>query len=94
MNKGIHDRIDLSYLCSCILYESIPIPQDEPESIKKADAIAYKVLEDLLKGKITYLKAEADLNRAFAMYQRIYLETGIKLGARLVTQLMNENITP
>ena len=84
----MYNRIDLSYLCSFILSGSRPIPQAEPESIEKADAIAYQVLKDLSEGKTTYLKAEAALNMAFGTHQQVYMEAGMKLGARLVLQLL------
>ena len=88
----MYNRINLQYLCSFVLDGTELIPQDEPNSIEKAYAIAYKALKDLSEGKITYLKAEDNLNVTLAMHETHCVEIGMKLGARMISQLLNEKI--
>ena len=70
---------------------------DEPYDIRlkrESDPI-YNRLESLYSDRIEMDKAAADLSRALTAYAEIYMEIGMKAGARLVHQLLFEdNPTP
>ena len=82
-------RVDLVQLRAFISFGGQSNPFKNPSSLEKADAITKRVLKNLAEGKITYDQASENLNEALYIYEEIHTITGMRLGARLISQLLN-----
>ena len=93
MDENIFKRADLRQICSFILFREETVTQTESyeEQLRKARILAYNVLKNVSDGKLEASDAKEDLNEAFYMYQEIYTEIGMKLGARMLFQLLHKD---
>ena len=96
MNRNILKRADLRQICSFILFQEETVAQTESyeEQICKTKNLAYKILENVSDGKLEVSDAKGDLSEAFDTYEEICIEIGIKLGARMLFQLLCKDDEP
>jgi len=96
MDKNIFKRVDLRQICSFILFREETIPQVESyeEQLDKAKSLAYDVLKNVSEGTIDISTARGDLSEAFEIYEETCTEIGMKLGARMLFQLLHKDDNP
>ena len=90
MNKNILERANLRQICSFILYQEETVAQTESheEQISKVRKLAYDILENVSNGKLEVEEAKEDLSNVFDTYEEVYAELGMKLGARILYELL------
>ena len=91
MNKNIFDRVDLRQIASFILFREETISQSESyeQQLKKAMELACDAIKKSIAGEITEKEATLDISDACDIYKEIYTEIGMKLGARMIMQLLH-----
>ena len=92
LNQSILERIGLQQICYFILYGENSLSKDGTynERILDAEKLAIDSLECFRDGKKGYLETQNDLTEAFSLSEEIYTERGMKLGAKLMLQLLYE----
>ena len=94
MSNHIKDalaRADIQYIREFIMYGAeLAVENNEPyhvRLVKGSDPI-YDRLKSLYPDEAERDKAHADLSHALSAYQDTYMEVGMKIGARLIYQLL------
>lgn len=84
-------RIDLQQIRNFLIYGTEEYDSDDqPYSIRLkngSDAI-YKRLGSMYPDETERDKAAADLSKALSAYESVYMELGMKVGVRLIYQLL------
>ena len=89
--KDAFERMTLSQLRSFLLYGAEDFAKDaQPyrETLKAGSDPIYKRLETLYPDGSERDEAAADLAQALNAYEYVYMELGMKAGARLLYQLL------
>jgi len=89
--KDAFERMNLQQTISFLLYGSDDYAEEtQPyeETLKQSSDPIYRRLESIYPDGIELDKAAADLSIALTAYQHVYMELGMKAGARLVHQLL------
>lgn len=91
MNTDIFKRADLRQISSFILFgEETEIKTGSyAKQIEEARNLAYEILEKLSEGEINISTAKLELSDVFDIYEEICTEIGMKLGAKLLNQLLD-----
>lgn len=88
--KEAFGRMNLQQIRSFLLYGADDYAEDTHpyiDALKNGCDPIYKRLEMLYPDETERDQAEADLSQAFNAYEYVYMELGMKAGARLVHQL-------
>ena len=93
MGRDIFKRADLRQICSLILFQEETVSQTESyeEQLNKARNLAYDILKNISDGKLDDLTAKEDLSEVLQIYEEICTEIGMKLGARMLFQLLHKD---
>jgi len=89
--KDTFERMNLQQTISFLLYGSDDYAEEtQPygETLKQSSDPIYRRLESIYPDGIELDKAAADLSIALTAYQHVYMELGMKAGARLIHQLL------
>ncbi|MDL2231981.1 hypothetical protein LJC63_00175 [Ruminococcaceae bacterium OttesenSCG-928-L11] len=89
--KEAFARMNLQQAISFLLYGSDDYPEETHpyrETLKQGSDPIYKRLESIYPDGIELDRAAADLSMALTAYEYVYMELGMKAGARLVHQLL------
>jgi hypothetical protein len=89
--KDAYARMDLSKFRSFLLYGQEDFSEDVTpyrETLNHSCDPIYKRLETLYPDSKEFDRASADLSDALTAYQNVYMELGMKAGARLIYQLL------
>jgi hypothetical protein len=89
--KDAYARMDLPKLRSFLLYGQENFNEDVTpyrEALEQRSDPIFKRLEGLYPDNKEFDKAAADLSDALTAYQNVYMELGMKAGARLIFQLL------
>jgi hypothetical protein len=89
--KDAYARMDLPKLRSFLLYGQEDFSEDVTpysETLQQRSDPIYKRLETLYPDSKELDRADADLSDALTAYQNVYMELGMKAGARLIFQLL------
>lgn len=97
--KDIFERMDMPQLRSFLLYgveDFAEEAQPYHEALKAGSEPIYKRLENLYPDETELDNAAADLSQALTAYEYVYMELGMKAGARLIYQLLltNDQLPP
>lgn len=87
----ISNRMDLQQACAFVLegLENTAVGNDTYESrLKKGSRSIYKRLESICQNDKELDEAVSDLTKALVAYESVYTEIGMKLGARIVCQML------
>ena len=88
-------RMDLWQIMAFVLYgheqKNNPANDTYDEQLKKATAPIFSRLESLYPTQSELTEASNDIAKALSAYEEVYMEIGMKLGARLVYQLLITN---
>lgn len=92
--KDAFARTNLQYIREFIMSGAELVePKDEPYHVrlkKESDPI-FNRLKSLYPNEDELDKANADLARALSSYEDVHMEMGMKIGARLIYQLLISN---
>ncbi|MCL2852800.1 MAG: hypothetical protein FWE20_07190 [Defluviitaleaceae bacterium] len=91
---NIFERVELRQVCSFLLNgsESLETRNYKYETVlEDGSSSILKRLKDTYPDEREFEKAVADLSEAFTAYEEVYTEIGMKLGARIVFELLNAN---
>jgi len=84
-------RVNLYQICSFLL-SGVECGEDEvfsyADTLKKDSDPIYRRLDVLCPDATERDRASADLSQALAAYESVYMELGMKAGARLIHQLL------
>jgi hypothetical protein len=89
--KDVYARMDLRKFRSFLLYGQEDFSEDVTpyrEALDQKCNPIYKRLETLYPDSKEFDSASADLSDALTAYQNVYMELGMKAGARLLYQLL------
>lgn len=89
--KEAFERMDLHQFRSFILYGTDDFPENaEPyrNKLKQGSDPIYKRLESLYPDREELDEAISDLSNALNAHENVYMELGMKAGARLLHQLL------
>ena len=87
---NIFERADLQQLCSFIVNreETVARMESYQKEKERARDLAYQVLKDVGDKKMSYEEGLESLSESFAIHQEICMEIGMKLGAKMIHQLL------
>ena len=90
MNKGMLNRLDLQQISAFILTggESPPRTETYEQQIEKARELAYSAMEKAIAGTMDKEDAEYALNDTLDIFEEVYTQIGMKLGAKMFVQLL------
>lgn len=89
--KDAFSRMDLQQIRSFFLYGTEDYTDETrpyKDTLKKESDPIYKRLKSLYPDESELDKAAADLSQALTAYEYVYMELGMKAGARLIYQLL------
>ncbi len=89
--KNTFERMDLQYIQQYLLYGVQDITNDKrkyKDKLKFESEPIYNRLQSIYPDEDERDKATADLSQALAAYEAVYMEIGMKAGARIVHQLL------
>ena len=89
--NGAFARMNLSQIQNFLLYgtEEIPcVQQSYKDRLKEQTQPIYKRLREIYPDGEERDNAEDDLAKALTAYEHIYMEIGMKAGARILMQLL------
>ena len=89
--KEVFARMDIAQIVSFILYGSEEYDlekQSYMDRLNKGSDSINKRLKCIYTDEDEHNYAYADLSKAFDAYERVYMEIGMKAGARLMYQLL------
>lgn len=89
--KDAFTRINLRQFQHFLLYGTDDFDREKQsyrDRLKNGCDPVYKRLDSLYPNQIERDKAAADLSQALTAYESVYMEMGMKAGARLVHQLL------
>ncbi|MCL2774002.1 MAG: hypothetical protein FWD71_11695 [Oscillospiraceae bacterium] len=89
--KDIFSRMDLQQIREFLLYETSPVEIDTrpyEERLKDDSESIVERLKQLYPDEREFDKAMSDYENAVAASEAVYLEIGMKAGARLLFQLL------
>ena len=89
-DKNPFERIDVQQITSFLLFGEECYQKDGTyeERLGKVEKNMLKALEEFRDKKMEYLNAEEELQEALTIHEEICTERGIKLGAKLMHQLL------
>jgi hypothetical protein len=89
----ILERVSVRNISQFFLFDENPIEKDDVSYNERLDS-AYKEIINFLKEKYTgdkeFLKMESRINRFARIREDIYMEIGIRCGARLMATLLEK----
>lgn len=96
MDKNIFKRVNLQQISSFILFreETATSIESYEERLQSARKTAFDALKDVKDGKMDDLSAQDNLIEAFEIYEETCVEIGMKLGARMLSQLLHKDSNP
>lgn len=89
--KDTFSRMDLHHIQQFLLYGAEDYVTDTrpyAERLKAESNAIYRRLENLYPDRTELDEAAADLSQALTAYETVYMEIGMKAGARLIFQLL------
>ena len=95
--KDAFGRMNLRQIRSFLLYGTDDFAEEvQPyrERLKSESNPIYKRLESIYPNETELDKAAADLSQALTAYEYVYMELGMKAGARLLYHLLLTDDTP
>ena len=95
--KKMFERMDLRQIREFLLYsteDSNIDTENYHERLKQGSDPIYSRLESLCCDETAHNEAANDLSQALAAHDAVYMEIGMKAGARLIYQLLLSDDTP
>lgn len=94
LKKNIFSRVNLRQISSFILFQEETNTEIESyeQQLHKAKGLAHNALKNT--SELGYSMSKDDLDEAFDIYQEVCTEIGMKLGARILFQLLHQNDSP
>ena len=90
-NKDVFTRMDLGQIQAFVLHGTEALEaknQDYSKSLQDGREAIYRRLQLLCQDEDSLDEAHGDLSQALGCYESVFMEIGMKAGARIVCQLL------